>query len=362
MSLKDIEKLKAKVEKDPNSKLFVPLAEECRKEGLLDDAIKVLLNGLEGQPGYMSARVSLGKVYLEKGMLKEAQTEFENVIKSIPDNLYAHKKLAEIYRDTGEKDLAKKSFRTVLKLNPMDEDALNRLRDIEGKEDAGEPLEESPVGEMPASEEAPSSEEGVKEAAASDTGKEAVSSEETEVKPPHVDEELTVFKNSLFGSTEEAADSVPTEISDQEDKDIEILDEPVEGAEEEISFGDIGEAFETEEPEIKDKSEEITVEDVNEEIFSGDTKLDKDLTEPLDKARDIEDADRHISGGDYIEALNIYKSILSSNRDDKKVLQGIEDLKMLLRLTGKDKEALISRLNIFLDGINKRRNEFFGSS
>src|SRR5512135_2069932 len=102
MSLKDIAKLKERVDKDPNSKLFVPLAEEYRKEGMLDEAIGVLLSGIEKQPGYMSARVSLGKIYLEKEMLPEALSEFEQVIKSIPDNLYAHKKLAEIYRATGQ--------------------------------------------------------------------------------------------------------------------------------------------------------------------------------------------------------------------------------------------------------------------
>ena len=66
MALEDIEKLKEKVKKDPNSKLFVPLAEEYRKTGMLDEAISVLMTGITSQPGYASARVSLGKIYLEK--------------------------------------------------------------------------------------------------------------------------------------------------------------------------------------------------------------------------------------------------------------------------------------------------------
>ena len=78
MSLKDIEKLKERVDKDPNSKLFVPLAEEYKKEGMIEEAISVLLNGIERQPGYMSARVSLGKIYLEKGMMKEARSDVTN--------------------------------------------------------------------------------------------------------------------------------------------------------------------------------------------------------------------------------------------------------------------------------------------
>ena len=91
MALEDIEKLKEKVKKDPNSKLFVPLAEEYRKTGKLDEAISVLMAGITSQPGYTSARVSLGKIYLEKKMAPAAKEEFEKVISAIPENLFAHK-------------------------------------------------------------------------------------------------------------------------------------------------------------------------------------------------------------------------------------------------------------------------------
>jgi len=106
MALEDIERLKEKITRDPNSKLFVPLAEEYKKAGMYDEAIDALTKGLEQQPGYLSARVSLGKIYIERGMLSEARDEFEKVINAIPDNLYAHKKLAEIYRELGEKEKA----------------------------------------------------------------------------------------------------------------------------------------------------------------------------------------------------------------------------------------------------------------
>ncbi|UCG78170.1 MAG: tetratricopeptide repeat protein [Nitrospirota bacterium] len=123
MSLEDIEKLKEKLSKNPDSKLFVPLSEEYRKEGMFDEAIEVLKQGLEIQPSYMSARVALGKIYVEKEMLEEARDEFAEVIKAIPDNLFAHKKLAEIYRDMGDPISAIKQYDTVLMLNPLDEEA-----------------------------------------------------------------------------------------------------------------------------------------------------------------------------------------------------------------------------------------------
>lgn len=59
MALEEIERLKEKLDKDPNSKLFIPLAEEYKKAGMFDEAVDVLLKGLERQPGYMSARVAL---------------------------------------------------------------------------------------------------------------------------------------------------------------------------------------------------------------------------------------------------------------------------------------------------------------
>ena len=153
MALEEIERLKEKISKDPNSKLFVPLAEEYKKAGMFDEAIDALIQGLERQPNYLSARVSLGKIYIERGMPAEARVEFEQVIAAIPDNLYAHKKLAEIYRDLGERQNAIREFKTVLQLNPMDEWASASLSAIEqGPEiPAGEPAQKA-IPETPSPE------------------------------------------------------------------------------------------------------------------------------------------------------------------------------------------------------------------
>jgi len=132
MGLEEIERLKERVGKDPNSKLFVPLAEEYKKIGMLDEAIETLSIGLERHPTYMSAHVSLGKIYLDKDMLDEASTEFEKVIHTIPDNLYAHKRLAEIYSTLNMRDKAIEAFKMVLKLNPLDWDAEKSLAALGG--------------------------------------------------------------------------------------------------------------------------------------------------------------------------------------------------------------------------------------
>jgi hypothetical protein len=69
-----------------------------------------------------------------------------------------------------------------------------------------------------------------------------------------------------------------------------------------------------------------------------------------------------ISKEDFSGALKVYRSILASNPDDRGTLQRMEELRSLLKLMGRDKEALISDLNGFLKAVEKRRDVFFRSS
>jgi tetratricopeptide (TPR) repeat protein len=296
MVSQEIERLKEKVDKDPNSKLFVPLAEEYKKAGMLDEAIGALMKGLERLPSYMSARVSLGKIYLEKGLLSEAGAEFEKVVNAIPDNLYAHKKLAEIYRALSEREKAVEEFRKVLKLNPTDEDAAQSLTILEGRFTVQ-----------------PEATEMVKTTIKKEQQSEASTSE-----PSKELKESPSKTEKVFG---------------------EIIEEQERLSEEEILISE--EVF---------KEPEIAAEDIHEVMEKG----------VLDEPQiNIGDADRYISQGRYAEALNVYRRLLSIEPSNIYLLQRVEELRALLKLLGKSKEELISRMNGFLDGIKKRRDEFF---
>lgn len=278
MALEDIEKLKAKVKKDPNSKLFVPLAEEYRKTGMLDDAISVLMTGITSQPGYTSARVSLGKIYLEKKMSPAAKEEFEKVISAIPDNLFAHKKLAEIYRDSGEKERAIGEYRVVLKLNPFDGDAVSNLETLQ----KGHVQEES----------------------------------KTAPEPPT--EEFTVQGNAApYDAVEPSTQTAGEETIKAEEEGEQDTAQPP------SSF----------------------------EVF----KEDKG-------AYSLNDAEQFISIGDYIKAMSIYKEMLSVNPQNKYVMQKVEELRMLFKILGKDKEVVIDKLETFGERIRENKDEFFRSS
>lgn len=403
MAQSEIEKLREKVEKDPNSKLFVPLAEEYRKAGMVDEAISVLQKGIERQPSYMSARVSLGKIYLEKMMLSEARAEFESVVSAIPDNLYAHKKLAEICRDTGDRETAMREFRTVLRLNAMDDDAHASLRQLESEEfvsdeyvthesaTEGISVEEAQAEEGPVSEESAGEltfEPELPEDTAVELSVEEVFEDvpaadffpaEQVVGSDAVKEDLDNFADALFGEkieTDEEDSSVAAQPSealggDLDDETFELVDEATEDLSETRAF-----FAETEELAAGPASAGTPVPEMMEKVgFDLDLNMpdavlelpayaESGISETVEGTSQagLEDADRLVSQGEYSAAIKLYKGIVAASPGDNKTLQRLAELKALLKLLGKDKESLIEELNAFQKGIIKRRDEFFRSS
>lgn len=349
MAFEDIERLKEKVDQDPNSKLFVSLAEEYKKAGMFDEAIDVLTSGLERQPNYLSARVSLGKLFIERGKLLEARDEFEKVITVIPDNLYAHKKLAEIYKNLGEKEKATYELKTVLSLNPSDEWAVSMLTEIEAMESLDvvqetqrkamerqvqpepekatgsyeEPLVEPPVGEQAWSQKQ-RSDEGL------EGGQQPAEMQHEE----HIHEEWP--QQPAEDSQGEEAGKLPDlwELPSEEEAGLaEIQTEALGLTEEELlSLGE----------QVPEEEEVITAEEV--------------------PAYRITDADEYIRNGNYAGALNIYKDLLAQDPDNSQLIQRVEELRALLKLLGKDKETLVEQLEKLRKGFKKRRDEFYGSA
>ncbi len=65
--------LRKKLDKDPGSRLFAQLAEELRKEGRFEDAIAVAQTGLQKNPNYPSARLTLARAQLDANRPAEAR-------------------------------------------------------------------------------------------------------------------------------------------------------------------------------------------------------------------------------------------------------------------------------------------------
>jgi tetratricopeptide (TPR) repeat protein len=114
--------LRRRVQADPASIAFAQLAEECRRSGEPAEAVVICRGGLAHHPGYLSARVTLGRSLLEMGRLDEAAIELATVVQAAPTNLPAIRGLAEIHQQRGDMAQALAHYQRALQLAQFDPD------------------------------------------------------------------------------------------------------------------------------------------------------------------------------------------------------------------------------------------------
>ncbi len=112
--LKDVEYFSKKLEEDPTSRLFMPLAFAYLRLGRFDEVIEVCSKGLDNHPDYHAAKVVLANAFLEKGMIEEAKHLLFDVVEKMPDNYRANKMLGDILRESGDILGATIYYRTAL--------------------------------------------------------------------------------------------------------------------------------------------------------------------------------------------------------------------------------------------------------
>lgn len=93
-----IQELERRVDHDPASIAVAQLAEEYRRAGRLDDAIRVCRAGLLRHQTYPSVRVTLGRALLAQGRLDEARVELEAAAAEAPDHIAAMRAVEELRR------------------------------------------------------------------------------------------------------------------------------------------------------------------------------------------------------------------------------------------------------------------------
>jgi len=125
-----LDDLRRRVGKDPTSIAFAQLAEEYRRAGQTQEAVDVCRAGLAIHPGYLSARVTLGRALLELNDLAAARTELEQVLKSAPENLAAIRGLAEIHHRSGNLPQALAQYRAALSLAKNDPDLEQTVEEL----------------------------------------------------------------------------------------------------------------------------------------------------------------------------------------------------------------------------------------
>jgi tetratricopeptide (TPR) repeat protein len=128
-----IEDLRRRVQRDPTSIAFAQLAEECRRAGHYQESVDVCRAGLDIHPGYLSARVTLGRSLIELNDLDIALAELEHVLRSAPDNLAAIRGVAEIRHRQGDLSEALTQYRAALALARNDPDLQRTVDELARK-------------------------------------------------------------------------------------------------------------------------------------------------------------------------------------------------------------------------------------
>mgnify|MGYP001164766170 CR=1 FL=1 len=125
-----LEDLRRRVQKDPASIAFAQLAEEYRRAGQYTESVDACRAGLALHPGYLSARVTLGRALIELDQLDDAQQQLETVLKSAPENLAAIRGLAEIHHRRGALPEALAQYQAALALARNDPELEQTVSDL----------------------------------------------------------------------------------------------------------------------------------------------------------------------------------------------------------------------------------------
>lgn len=94
-------------------------ADRYREQGRFDDAIMLCLQELKASPTYASARVVLGRAYLESGDSVKAEEEFHRVVELSPENLRARMHLGQICETQGRVEEAIGHYEKALEFSPL---------------------------------------------------------------------------------------------------------------------------------------------------------------------------------------------------------------------------------------------------
>jgi len=143
-----LEDLRRRVQQDPSSIAFAQLAEELRRSGLFQEAVDVCRAGLAVHPAYLSARVTLGRSFLELRHYADAQHELEQVLRAAPDNLAALRGLADALRRQGEFEEALVQYRAALALARHDPDLEQTIAEL-ARQVQPPPAQNEPTIERP---------------------------------------------------------------------------------------------------------------------------------------------------------------------------------------------------------------------
>jgi tetratricopeptide (TPR) repeat protein len=116
----DIRALSAQLAQDPQSLVFLRLAELLRQKRQLDAALRVAVSGLERHPHLADAHDLYARILADKHDYERAFDEWDMALRIAPTHTGAMKGIAFLYFKVGDVDQARVHLEAALKVDPDD--------------------------------------------------------------------------------------------------------------------------------------------------------------------------------------------------------------------------------------------------
>jgi tetratricopeptide (TPR) repeat protein len=128
----DVRALSAQLAQDPQSLVFLRLAEALRRKGQLDAALRVALNGLERHPHLADAHDLYARVLTDKHDFERAFDEWDMALRIAPNHTGALKGLAFLYFKVGDLSQAEAHLDLAQRIEPDDPSIAQAIAMVRG--------------------------------------------------------------------------------------------------------------------------------------------------------------------------------------------------------------------------------------
>jgi tetratricopeptide (TPR) repeat protein len=128
----DVRALSAQLAQDPQSLVFLRLAEALRRKGQLDAALRVALNGLERHPHLADAHDLYARVLTDKHDYERAFDEWDMALRIAPNHTGALKGLAFLYFKVGDLQQAESHLELAQRIEPDDPTITQAIEMVRG--------------------------------------------------------------------------------------------------------------------------------------------------------------------------------------------------------------------------------------
>jgi tetratricopeptide (TPR) repeat protein len=116
---------------NPRSRVFAPLAESFRKLGMLDDAYKILKEGIRHHPSYTLGYIVLANCYYDEEKYELTYNTLRPIITQNADNISLQKIFAQACIHLGHLEEALDTFKYLLFMNPQDKFFAEQVKKLE---------------------------------------------------------------------------------------------------------------------------------------------------------------------------------------------------------------------------------------